>query len=217
MSNHSLTRRDFLKTAALAAAGAAIVAGLGATPAFAEAVTSAQCDDLLVINENGVRYEIHVAENGGVRTITTTNTATGAIDEIIFDQNNSTVYSTYTGETVELIGELAPSAEEELPGHARSRTSYSSKNISYAQIKSVVGYIATAAALASAILAFVASATMATNVASLVSAVGSAINGVANPSTAHGVKVRIATTKYYRNGNHVPYRTVKQIVAASLY
>lgn len=48
-------------------------------------------------------------------------------------------------------------------------------------------------------------------------AVANAVNNTASPSTSHGVKATIATTKYYRNGNHVPYRTVKQITGASLY
>lgn len=216
VQNRGFSRRMFLKSAALAA-GTALVAGLKPAQATACEESGSPEEDVLVLDDGGIRYEITVREEAGVRTVTTVNTSSGNVDSIVYDMNTSTVFSTYTGKTVELAGELALEPEKQLSVVARSRTSYSTKNISYAQIKSVAGTIATAAGLASALLAFVTGATMAANVASLVSAVGAAVNGVASPSTSHGVRVTISTTKYYRNGNHIPYRTVKQITGAALY
>ena len=219
MSKANLSRRGFVKGAMFAAAGIAASA-LGPSVRALASETGAVDEagyDVLTVRDGNDLVDISVEETDGVRTVTAVNRTTGATNTIVYNMKDSTVYSSYTGETVELVGDLAVAEEEPVAGNARSRTSYSTKNISYAQIKSVAGTISSVAGLASALLAFVTGATMAANIAGLVNAVGGAINNVANPSTSHGVRVTISTTKYYRNGNHIPYRTVKQITGAALY
>lgn len=217
MSMENLTRRGFVKGAMFAVAGVAAAAVGPSVEALANEAGAEPNGGALTVRDGEDLFDISVEEADGIRTVTTVNRTTGATDTIVYDMNSATVYSSYTGETVELVGDLAVAEEEPAAKNARSRTSYSTKNISYAQIKSVAGTITTVAALASALLAFVAGATMAANVAGLVSAVGNAVNNVASPSTSHGVRVTISTTKYYRNGNNIPYRTVKQITGAALY
>lgn len=217
--SENVSRRSFVKMAFLTATGAAAFAVAPGQIALAEEpqeLTAADEDSLIIEDETGT-FIITVEESGEVRTVTVTDAETGHSDQIIYDINQSTVYSTYTQETTALTGELALQDEKRVGGAARSRTAYSTRQISYAQIKSAAGTISSAATLAAAILAFVPGATMAASVSSLVSAVADAVNNVTSPSTSHGVKVRIATTKYYRRGNHIPYRTVKQVTGASLY
>lgn len=217
--SENLSRRDFVKMAFFTATGAAAFIVSPGQIALAEepqGITADNQESILIEDETGV-FAIAVDEIGGIRTVTVTNVETGHVDKIVYDINESTVYSTYTHETTLLSEELALQPEEQVGSAARSRTTRSTKRISYAQIKSAAGTITSAATLVAAILAFVPGATMAVNVSSFVAAVANAVNNTASPSTSHGVKVTITTTKYYRNGNHVPYRTVKQITGASLY
>ncbi len=217
MDSKSISRRNFLKGAVLGVAGFALTPGLGATSAFGEVATPTAGNDILVIEDGGIKYELCAMDDNGVRTVTVTNTSTGAVERVVYDSGASTVFSTYTGKTVELTGELAPANEEQLPNSARSRTSYSTKNISYAQIKQAAGVINNVAQLATVILSFVSKAELVANISNLVSYVAGQVNNIIRPSSTHGIRVTIATTKYYRHGNNVPYRTVKQITKAVLY
>lgn len=217
MDSKEISRRSFLKGATLGIAGLVLTSGLGITPAFGEVATAAADDDALVIEDGGIRYELRAVDDNGVRTVTVTNTSTGAVESVVFDSNTSTIFSTYTGEAVELSGKLTPTDEEPLSNSARSRTSYSTKDISYAQIKQAAGVINNVAQLAAVILSFVSKAELIANLSNLVSYVAGQVNNIIRPSTAHGVRVTIATTKCYRHGNNIPYRTVKQITRAVLY
>ncbi|WP_321972398.1 hypothetical protein [Paratractidigestivibacter sp.] len=217
MGKANLSRRGFIRGALFAATGIAATAlgpGVETLAGETEAETGGE---VLTVRDGDGLVDISVKETDGVRTVTAANRTTGVVNAIVYDINNSIVSSSYTGETVELVGDLAVADEKPVAGNARSRTSYSTKNISYAQIKSVVGTVTTVAALASALLAFVAGATMAAKITGLVNAVGTAVNNVASPSSSHGVRVTISTTRYYRKGNHIPHRTVKQITGAALY
>lgn len=217
MNGKGISRRSFFKSTIFGVASLALTAGPGITPALGQDATPDLNNCTVVIEDGGVRYELRAIDEGETRIVTVTNTATGAADRVAYDSASSTVFSTYTGETVELTGDLAPADEEQLSNPARGRTSYSTKNISYAQIKQAAGVINTAAQLAAVILSFVSKAQLATSISELVSYVAGQVNNVIHASTTHGIRVSIATTKYYRHGNHIPYRTVKQITKAVLY
>ena len=205
-----------MKVALFTATGAAVAAVGPVVPAIAQEQDDLD-DSKLTIRDGDDVYEIAVEDVNGVRTVTTTNKTTGSVDRIVYDANSSTVYSTYTGETVQLTGDLAPAPEEQLPGTARSKTSYSSKRISFAQIKSTAGAIHSVAELTSVILAFVPQVRIVAALAGLVSYTANQVNDKTSPSTSHGIRVTIATTKYYRRGNNIPYRTVKEITKAEFY
>ena len=78
-----------------------------------------------------------VNEADDIRTINILNSKTGTTDYIQYDQNANTVYSSFTGETIDLSEhpELSPEASFYSD---RSESSYETKYISYVQIKYIV-------------------------------------------------------------------------------
>ncbi|MFR7848699.1 MAG: hypothetical protein ACLU8S_14880 [Coprococcus phoceensis] len=69
-------------------------------------------DNTFLVNEADSKNWVTVNEADGIRTINILNSETGMTDYIQYDQNANTVYSSFTGETIDLSEhpELSPEA-----------------------------------------------------------------------------------------------------------
>ena len=59
-------------------------------------------DNTFLVNEADSKNWVTVNEADGIRTINILNSETGMTDYIQYDQNANTVYSSFTGETIDL-------------------------------------------------------------------------------------------------------------------
>ena len=175
-------------------------------------------DNTFLVNEADSKNWVTVNEADGIRTINILNSETGMTDYIQYDQNANTVYSSFTGETIDLSEhpELSPEASFYSD---RSESSYETKYISYAQIKSIVGGAASVAGVIGAILFFVPGAQGIGGGASAISTIVGTINSQVDASSNHGIRLKIKVTKYYRTrmGRRQVYKTTRTIESASLY
>ena len=162
--------------------------------------------------------EITVTENESERLITIIDSITGTTNYIKYDKANNTLYSSFTGETIDLNKNPEYQPEEETVS-TRSVTSYETKRISYAQIKKIVGGVATTTAVIGAILYFVPGAQSIGGAASAVGTIVDVISNGISASNNHGIKLKIKVTKYYRGttGNKHVYKRVYSIVEGSIY
>lgn len=179
----------------------------------------AQVDDntLRVTDADGESL-VTVNETDGVRTITIVDSDTGKTDYIQYDEKSNTVYSSFTGETIDLSNHAELSPKDSFYSE-RLESSYETKYISYAQIKSIIGTTATAVAVIGAILYFVPGAQSIGGAASAVGTIVGAISQTVSPSNSHGIKLTIKVTKYYRTrmGRRQVYKITRAITAGALY
>ncbi len=175
-------------------------------------------DNTFLVSEADSKNRVTVDDADGIRTIDILNSETGTIDYIQYDQNTNTVYSSFTGETIDLSEHPELSPEASLYSNS-AESSYETKYISYAQIKSIVGSTASAAGVIGAILYFVPGAQSIGGAASAISTIVLTINSQVNASSNHGIKLRIKVTKHYRTrmGSRQVYKTTRTIESASLY
>lgn len=175
-------------------------------------------EDTISVQNGSEQGEITVTENESERLITMMDSITGDTNYIKYDKINNTVYSSFTGETIDLNENLEYQPEEETAS-ARSVTSYETKKISYVQIKKIVGGVATAAAVTGAILYFVPGAQSIGGAASSIGTIVAALSNGISASNNHGIKLKIKVTKYYRGttGNKHVYKKAYSIVEGSIY
>lgn len=174
------------------------------------------------VTQNDEQTRVTVFEKNGIRLITMIDLASGKTDYIKYDQNSNTVYSSLTNEIINLNEneELDPAASagnEEVA--ARAVTNHETRSISYAQIKRIVGQVATAAAVIGAILYFVPPARAIGGAASAISTIVSTLNKSVKASSNHGIRLKVKVTKYYRTraGKRRMYKITRSITAGSLY
>lgn len=172
----------------------------------------------LSVENSGNKEIVTVNETDGIRTITITNSVTGQNDYIVYNQNTNTVYSSITGKTIDLNEnqDLDPNAATISP---RSVSSYETKYISYAQIKSIVGGGSSAAAVIGAILYFVPGAQEIGGAIGAISTIVGTINGNVSASSSHGIRLKVKVTKYYRTrlGKKQVYRITRSITSYGFY
>lgn len=206
-----------------------VVGQFFSTPVFA---SQSQTD---LLNQNGIQIEsidsnslsvensgnkeiVTVNETNGVRTITITNSVTGQNDYIVYNQNTNTVYSSIIGKTIDLNEnpDLDPNAATISPS---SVSSYETKYISYAQIKSIVGNGASAATVIGAILFFVPGAQGIGGAIESISTIVGTINSTVSASSSHGIRLKIKVTKYYRTrlGRKQVYKITRSIISCGFY
>lgn len=176
-------------------------------------------NDSLIVKDSKSEEIVTVNEADGIRTITITNSLTGKNDYIVYNQNTNTVYSSIIGQTIDLNEnqDLAPNAAATIS--PRSVSSYETKYISYAQIKSIVGSGASAAAVIGAILYFVPEAQGIGGAIGAISTIVGTINSNVSASNSHGIRLKIKVTKYYRTrlGHRQVYRINRSIISYGLY
>ena len=121
-------------------------------------------------------------------------------------------------ETIDLNENPEYQPEEETAS-TRSVTSYETKKISYAQIKKIVGGVASTTAVIGAILYFVPGAESIGGAASAIGTIVEVLSSGIPASNDHGIKLKIKVTKYYRGttGNKHVYKRVYSIVGGSIY
>lgn len=153
---------------------------------------------------------LSVDDNSAVRTVTITDLKTGHKEYMRFDKKANTLYSSKTGQTVQMPKIVEP----------RSENSYRNYYISYAEIQNAVGDIANAATVIGGILAYTPALDIGAAI-SLISDIVSTMNNTLYASSHHGIRVTVKTTKYYRNRpgihGHIPYHTSHTITSAGLY
>lgn len=174
----------------------------------------------LIVNDSKTKEKelVTINEKNGIRTITITNSSTDKSDYIIYNQNTNTVYSSLTGQTINLNEnpDLDPNSYTISP---RSVSSYETKYISYAQIKSIVGGAASTASVIGAILYFVPGAQGIGGAIGAISTIVGTINSNVSASNSHGIKLTIKVTKYYRTrlGHRNVYKITRSITSYGLY
>ena len=187
--------------------------------ALSEAIqTESINEDTISVQAGEEEGWVTVTEDENERIITMTDYVTGDTNYIKYDKNANTVYSSLTGETTDLAKEQEYQPIEESPS-TRSVTSYETKYISYAQIKKIVGNVATAIAVIGALLYFVPNAQSIGGAASAVGTIVEKLSAGIPASSKHGIKLKIKVTKYYRGttSNRHVYKTIRSIVGGSIY
>lgn len=150
--------------------------------------------------------------------VTIVDSITGETNYIKYDTIKNTVYSSFTGETIDLTENPEYQPQEGISS-ARSVTSYETKYVSYAQIKKIVGGAASTTAVIGAILFFVPGAQSIGGAASAVGTIVGELSKGIPASNNHGIKLKIKVVKYYRgttSNKHV-YKKAYSIVGGSIY
>lgn len=207
-----------------------VTAGLGGVTSFllpkrsfgeeldnALTIRTVDANSISVIGQ-GESSIISISDNDVFRVVSIKDVETGEVHTLELDKQSNTIYSSITNEICELD---AGYVSNQKPGYAPlSVTRKSTKYVSYAQIASVVGIGATAAQIIGAILIYVPGAYNIGAAAEYIGRMVSEMAGMAGITPYyqnHGIKLIVATTKYYRRKSHVPWRTDVSIVGASLY
>lgn len=161
---------------------------------------------------------ITVTESNGIRTVTMTDSNSSKVEKIIYNQNQKTLYSSLTGETIDLTNDEGIK-DENNSASARSISSYETKYISYATIKKIVGNVATAVSVTGAILSLIPQTKAIGGAASCIATIVKTLNTITPASSKHGIKLKIKVTKYYRTraGQRRLYKTTKTIESGTLY
>jgi|SRR3712207_2025115 len=195
----------------------------------------------LVVESDGHKDEITVEEDEYYRTVTVTNLSNGEIEQIKINKEENTIYSSYTNEEMDLnlledqnIAEsiiLSNSAYDsplELcsfksssptngawkPG--KTKVSYETVYISYAQIKKISGKTVTVSSVIACILAIIPGTQGIGAYLAFINSVVIAVANNKNPSSKHGIKLRVRTLKKLgKNGYY--YNISRNIVSWSKY
>lgn len=215
-------------TRAISAALAVAIGGASILPATAIADTSGLAgatgtlsdgssitqtsDDTFVVSEDGRESTITVMEADGTRTVTIVDSLTGESNEFVYDEGAETIYSSYTGNTID-----ANDIKETSGPVTRSSSTHATYSFDYASIKSAVGSAGNVVSLTGFILSKTGAFTMDAGPVITLGAILSGISGVIPNDSYHGIRVTVTTTKYYRNGNRIPYRTTKAVTGLTTY
>ncbi len=186
---------------------------LSALAATSENNTNASETTIEVDNSN-----ISVNEAQDTRTVTLVE-SDGTASIFTYNKETNTVYSSITGETVSVDGVSdidAPSTRS--AGQLPYTRSYATYYLSYAKIKSLTGRVATYANVAAAVLACTGAQSLGA-AASFISAAAGLINSSVSPSSKHGLKMTVCTTRHYRTrlGKRYVYNITKTISSAGKY
>lgn len=169
-------------------------------------------DGSITVNDGKNISTITVTEDEHFRTVYVVDKAAGITNKFIFDKELGTVYSSYTGQTIE--GTPAENAR------LRTRAAKSTKKtytFSWKKIRQMVGASSGVGAVIGGILAVTGATTAAKGISAIVTGVLTAFSNVIPEDSHHGLKVTVTTTKHFRNKNHIPYRTTKNITGISVY
>ncbi|MBE6469654.1 MAG: hypothetical protein E7001_06865 [Coriobacteriaceae bacterium] len=168
---------------------------------------------IIVDNGDGSSSLITMEETETTRSVLIENQNTGEKDSFVLDKTSNLLYSTRTGKTIDAA------QIEKAPGIS-TRSSKSTNTVykfSWKQIKDAVGSGATAGNIVGGILALTGAGSAAGGVTSVVSSIIAGISGFIPSDTRHGITATITTTKWYRNGKNVPYRTTKTLTGVWVY
>lgn len=191
---------------------AAIASTNESAPSFGESSIVKTSDNTFSVIENGHESTVTVTEADGTRTVAIVDSATGESNQFIYDEATDTIYSSYTGKTIN-----ADDITEVNTPSTRSRSTSKTYSFSYASIKSAVGDTGNIVSMIGFFLSKTGALSMDAGPVITLGVILSGIGGLIPNQSDHGINVTVTTTKYYRNGNNVPYRTTKTITGLSAY
>ena len=168
---------------------------------------------LIVDNGDGSSSLVTIEETGTTRSVLIENQNTGEKNSFVLDKTSNLLYSSCTGKTID-------ATQVEKASGISTRSSKSTNTVykfSWKQIKDVVGSGANAGRIVGGILALTGAGSAAGGVVLAVSSIISGISGFIPSDTKHGITATITTTKWYRNGKNVPYRTTKTLTGIGIY
>ena len=166
---------------------------------------------------------IRVESESGVQLVRTENTATGRKVTIrdlntgeeqymLYDATSNTVYSSITGETVQL--------KEQGNGiELQSTITHTTEYVSFAQVRQAVGVAGKAAEVVGFFLLFVPGANTVKGIADGVDIVLSALHYTIPDDSSHGFKLSVKVEKFYRTrgGRRYVWSTQKTITKVQRY
>ena len=166
---------------------------------------------------------IRVESESGVQLVRTENTATGRKVTIrdlntgeeqymLYDATSNTVYSSITGETVQL--------KEQGNGiELQSTITHTTEYVSFAQVRQAVGAAGKAAEVVGFFLLFVPGANTVKGIADGVDIVLSALHYTIPDDSSHGFKLSVKVEKFYRTrgGRRYVWSTQKTITKVQRY
>ena len=166
---------------------------------------------------------IRVESESGVQLVRTKNTATGRKVTIrdlntgeeqymLYDATSNTVYSSITGETVQL--------KEQGNGiELQSTITHTTEYVSFAQVRQAVGAAGKAAEVVGFFLLFVPGANTVKGIADGVDIVLSALHYTIPDDSSHGFKLSVKVEKFYRTrgGRRYVWSTQKTITKVQRY
>lgn len=168
---------------------------------------------LIVDNGDGSSSLITIEETEARRSVLIENQSTGEKNSFVLDKTSNLLYSSCTGKTIDAT------QVEKVPGIS-TRSSKSTNTVykfSWKQIKDVVGSGANAGQIVGGILTLTGAGSAAGEIVGAVSTIISGIGYFIPSDTKHGITATITTTKWYRNGRNVPYRTTKNLTGVGVY
>lgn len=171
-------------------------------------------DTTVLVKSQGVSELITVVENDSTRTVTIKNIETGKKNYLRYDKLTDTIYSSITRKTIHLN-------DSETSGGVslNSVSSYSTKYISYADIRDTVGTTATVAGVVALIMTKIPGAQVAGGVTGTISTIVGGGSLVIPNDSDHGIKLSIKTVKYYRTrmGRRQVYKITHEVKSVSTY
>lgn len=166
-------------------------------------------DSSILVESSGKTERIIITESENIRTVTIRDEQTEKENILKYNTDSGILYSSITNQSIQ-IDNIA----------TRSESSYNTKYISYAQIRTVVGDIGTAGAIVGAIMTVIPGAQGAAKVVKIVAAIMKGAERWVIPNDSdHGIKLTVKTTKYYRTrlGHRQVYKIVNKITKAQKY
>lgn len=166
-------------------------------------------DNKFVVNSENAEEILTVRENDLEKKIEIKDTKTGRTEYIIYNKQDDSVYSSYTGNTI----------YDSSISFFKSDISYSVKYISFAQMKETLGNTATAGGVLGLVIALVPGGQA---VGELIGKISTLMGGssffIPNDSK-HGLKFTIKTTKMYRwrLGKRHVYKRMHDITSVRRY
>lgn len=163
------------------------------------------------LDVNGDQSKVSIEEDESQRTVTVKDEETGEQGYFVYNKQTGEVYSSYTGQTFKPDGVV-----EEGVG-ARSTTKRVYYTYSWSTIRAGIGGVSNVAFFVGHLLSLTGSGAALRSAISQASDVLDRIGRVIPNDKKHGVRVAVAITKYFRRGNHIPYRTTKSVAGVTRY
>lgn len=166
------------------------------------------------IVDGGVEFSLSVQEVGHKRIATLKNVRSGDLEVYIFDEDTGELSSSVSSEKIKIQSE---NFGEEGVSFRSSRSTYKDIYLSWRQLKTVTG----GSGALTSVAAVIASASGVGAVpAAILNILGGLLNfaGAVMPDDAkHGLVITVKTSKWYRKGSKVSYKTTKDISGIRLY
>ena len=164
-----------------------------------------------VESESGVQL-VRTENTATGRKVTITDLNTGEEQYMLYDATSNTVYSSITGETVQL--------KEQGNGiELQSTITHTTEYVSFAQVRQAVGAAGKAAEVVGFFLLFVPGANTVKGIADGVDIVLSALHYTIPDDSSHGFKLSVKVEKFYRTrgGRRYVWSTQKTITKVQRY